>query len=165
MREMTREALLALTPERYLANGYVGLSGQPRPELLTDDAMAAATQLGEAEVAPQELAYLAEALRQVLPLHEGSPHELIDEALEEALEAVGRMIRQDNNEGLVTWAKACAACVWRAADIEALLLHIDAVLRVYAVIVTLPPAGPPEPPPGSSPGGSSSLDGSPSGVA
>ncbi len=142
MREMSREDMLALTPDRYLAAGWIDPSGRPRPELLTDDAVAAATQLQQGEVSPQELAYLLEALRQIMPLHDGAPRQRIASALEEALETVGRMIRQQNNEGLVRWALACAMTVRQTEDIDAMLRHMEAVLRHYAVLATLPPSEP-----------------------
>jgi hypothetical protein len=142
MREMTREEMLALTPDHYLASGFLDPSGAPRQDLLTDDAVAAATQLHAAEVSPQEFAYLLETLRQILPLHAGTPRRRIAGALDEAIETVGRMIRQPNNEGLVGWALACAMMVRRAEDIDALLRHMQAVLRQYAVLATLPPPEP-----------------------
>ncbi|HEX5328066.1 MAG TPA: hypothetical protein VFW75_15475 [Acetobacteraceae bacterium] len=138
MREMSREELLALTPDRYLSMGFLDRSGQPRPELLTETATAAATQLRAAELAPQEFAYTLEALRQLLPLQDGTPRERITTALEEALATVGRMIRQPNNEGLVKWARDCAAQVTRTEDVDALLAHMQAVLRQYSVLATLP---------------------------
>ena len=135
-----KDELLALTPARYLAGGFTDPAGRPRPELRSTYATAAATQLLRAELAPQELAFTFEALRQLLPLHgEGPAPRRVAEALEEALSTVARMIRQPNNQGLVTWSRDCAASIKKVADIEVLLDHMHAVLRQYAVLASLPP--------------------------
>ena len=48
------------------------------------------------------------------------------------------MTRQTNNEGLVRWLDECVAAIRRPEDIDALLLHIQAVLRLYTVIAAIP---------------------------
>jgi hypothetical protein len=135
MREYSRQELLALTPSRYLADGFVDKNGKPRPELQTGYATAAATQLGAADLSPQELQFTYEALRQSLALQEGSPQEQVQAAMEEALETVRGMIQQPNNPGLTQWLKECAAMVKTQADLDAFLAHILAVLRLYTVLV------------------------------
>jgi hypothetical protein len=141
---MTREVLLALTPARYLANGFLQPDGTPRAELRTDWATAAATQLLAAEAAPQELAFTVEALRAVLPLHdEGPPDERATEAVDEALDVVAGLIRQDNNGGIVTWLRGCAAQVRQPDDLAALLLHVESVLKLYGLLASL--SQPPSP--------------------
>ncbi len=135
MRAYSREELLALTPARYLADGFVEASGKPRPELQSGYATAAATQLRAADLAPQELQFTYEALRQSLALQEGSPQERIQAAVEEALETVRGMIQQPNNPGLVKWIKECAAMVKTQPDLDAFLAHILAVLKLYTVLV------------------------------
>jgi hypothetical protein len=142
MRNYTRDELLALTPEHYLAGGYLDDNGQPQRELATDYATAAATQLLTAELPAQELAFTYEALRFVLPNHDGPPGEQARAAVTEALETVTRMTRQTNNEGLVRWLDTCVAAIRRPADIDALLLHIQAVLRLYTAIAAIPEADP-----------------------
>jgi len=150
MRAYGKDELLALTPARYLAGGYTDADGRPRPELLTSYATAAATQLLRAELAPQEFAFTFEALRQLLPMNaDGAPRQRVEAALAEALTTVGRMIRQPNNEGLVSWSRECAAGIRQAGDIDLLLDHMQAVLRHYTVLASLPP--PDAPSPGSSP--------------
>jgi hypothetical protein len=139
MREYSRKDLLALTPGKYLAKGFTDAKGKPKPELQTDYATAAATQLLAGKVSAQELAFVYEALRQTLPLHKGSPPEKIQPALEEALEIVRGMIQQPNNPALVKWIGACAAAVKRPQDINALVDHIQAALRQYtAILISMP---------------------------
>jgi hypothetical protein len=135
MREYTREELLALTPAKYLAKGFVDGRGRPKPELQSEYATAAATQLLAGQLSPQELVFTFEALRQSLPLHSGAPPKRIKAALDEALETVRGLIRQPNNPALDKWINACAAAVKKPADIDAFLAHLQAVLRLYSVFV------------------------------
>src|SRR5207244_10125624 len=110
MKEYTRDELLALTPARYLADGFVD-GGKPRPELQSTYATAAAQQLLAADRSPQEFAFTYEALKQSLPLHDGPAPQRIRATLDEALETVRGMIRQPNNPGLTKWLNECAALV------------------------------------------------------
>ena len=135
MRDYSRTELLALTPARYLKDGFFDGKGKPKPGLQGIYATAAATQLLAAELAPQELGFTCEALKQTLALQSGPAPQRIRAALEEALETVRGMIRQPNNPGLKKWINECAALVKTPADIEAFLLHCLAVLRQYNVIV------------------------------
>jgi hypothetical protein len=141
MRTYTREELLALTPKVYLSDGYLGRTGRPHPELAADFATAAAAQLRLAKLSPQELAFTYEAVRLTLAQQEGSATERARAGVREALETVMRMIRQTNNEGLSKWLDACVAAVRRPEDIDALLQHMRAVLRLYTVMASLPDGG------------------------
>ena len=138
MRTYTRDELLALTPDRYLAAGYRDAAGLTLGELSGDFAMAAATQLKAAEASAQELAFTHEALKQVLALHDGRTPGRVREALDEALGVVAAMIRQPNNPGLVRWLRGLADFVRRAEDIDDMMAHILAVVRLYGVIAALP---------------------------
>src|SRR6185369_11807580 len=103
IRDYTRAELLALTPGKYLANGFVDKKGKPVPELQNTYATAASTQLLAGDLSPQELAFTYEALKQTLSLHEGAPDKKAKAALDEALETVRGMIKQPNNPGLTKW--------------------------------------------------------------
>lgn len=139
MQEYSRAELLTLKPERYLADGFLDGAGRPRRELQSDFATAAATQLLGAQLAPQEFSFTNEALRLAIQQQDRKdPLERTVAALDEALEVVGRMIRQPNNEGLEEWLEACAAHVSKPADIEALLEHVQATMRQYAMFASLP---------------------------
>jgi hypothetical protein len=140
MRSYTREELLALTPRRYLADGYLNAAGQPRSELSSDYATAAANQLMVAQLPAQELTFTFEALRAVLPMHDGPPRERARAAVDEALTVVTQMTRQTNNEGLVRWLDECVAAIRRPEDIDAMLSHMQAVLRLYTVMAAIPVA-------------------------
>jgi hypothetical protein len=159
MHGYTRDELLALTPSRYLADGYYDASGQWRGELASDYATAAATQLFVAELPAQELAFTFQALRLILPQHEGPPRDRANAALDEALETVTRMTRQTNNEGLVLWLRDCVTNIRKPEDIDALLRHMQAVLRLYTVIAAIPE------PPDASPDGASRDGASPDGAS
>ena len=138
MQEHSRGDLVALGPDRYLADGFHDASGAPRPELRGLYATAACTQLLDAELAPQELGFTFEALRLLLPQHdEGSPTVRLVAATREALETVARSIQQRNNRGLVTWLDACIRHVRTDADLDAFLDHMRAVTRQYALLAAL----------------------------
>jgi hypothetical protein len=134
MRDYTREELLQLTPEIYLAAGYVDAAGALRPEFLTDFATAAANQLVLAELSPQELALTYEGIRQILPQHDGDPAARLHAATEEALAVVARAIQQPNNEGMVDWLSKCASIVETAAELDGFMAHLQAVMRLYGLL-------------------------------
>ncbi len=134
----TRDELLALTPARYLADGYLDEAGHPRSGLTGDFATAATTRLLAADMPVQELAFTFEAWRLLLQGQEGAPAGQARAALDEALATVVRMIRQPNNKGLVTWLGECVAAIRQPGDIDALLLHMRSVLRLATVIASLP---------------------------
>jgi len=148
MRDVSREELLQLTPDKYLAEGYFSEAGAPRPELRDEFALAAATQFMQAELSPQELGLTLEGIRQVLPLHEeADAYDRLYAALQEATELVARMIRQPNNEVLRQWLYDCAAAVADEKDIGAFLDHVAAVNRRYGVMAALLESDAPETPP------------------
>lgn len=137
MQSYTRNDLLALTSEQYLANGYTGPDGAMRPEFNSDYATAASTQFLESGLSPQELSLTAEAVRQILPLHEGSPGERARATADEALGLVANAIKQPNNEVLARWLNACAAAVHSEADLQAFLAHLLATERLYGLVADL----------------------------
>lgn len=144
MHARTRDELLALTPDRYLREGYLDREGTLRPALLADYATAAATQLMAAEASPQELSLTLEGVRQLLPLQDGDADgnaaaARLDAALDEALEVTSSAIQQPNNEGLAEWISACADGVRTEADLEAFLEHVEAVLRQHALLAAMLP--------------------------
>ncbi len=139
LHDYSRSDLLALTPEHYLADGYRNAAGTIRPELTGEYATAAATQLLDAEASPQEVSLTAEAIRQILPLHMASSRDRLVASLEEALALVARTLQKGNNEGLVNWLIGCAAAVGRQADLDAFLVHLQAVERQYAIVAALQP--------------------------
>jgi hypothetical protein len=136
MRDYTRDELLKLTPAVYLADGYLGTdNGKLRREFLGDFATAAATQLLAAGLSPQELAFTVEGIRQILPMHEGPPPDRLRATVEEALLVVARAIRQPSNEGMVKWLSECASVVETPAELDGFIAHIQAVMRLYALLV------------------------------
>jgi hypothetical protein len=134
-RDYSRKELLELSASRYLGKGFVDSRGKALPELQTTFATAAATQFGESQLSPQELAFTFEALKQALPLYTDTPSARTKSAIAEALEVVRGMIKQPNNARLVQWLSECSAAVKSEVDIVALVEHFMAVLRQYTVIV------------------------------
>ena len=135
--ELDRSDLLRLTPSEYLEQGYRDHLGGLRPELQGTFATAAAVQLEEAETSPQELGATLEALRQVLPWHDGPAPERLQDAVTEALGLVSSLYQQENNKGIVEWLGQCVERVKTPADIDAFLDHFTAVVRQYAVIIAV----------------------------
>lgn len=142
MREYSRTELLELTPDRYLAAGYLDGAGAPRPELHSDFATASCTQLMVAEAAPQEVALTVEALGQLLPLCKGTPGARALDAADQALQTVAGAIRQNSNAGLSLWVRACAARVGSETDLAAFVAHLRAVERLYILMVACLPDAP-----------------------
>ena len=134
MREFTRQQWLELRPAIYLAEGYIGPDGALRPDFLGDYATAAANQLIAAELSPQELGLTYEGLRQLLPVHPGSPQQSLLGAFEETLLVVARAIRQENNGGLVNWLSECASVVTSQAELDGFMAHVRAVMRLYTIM-------------------------------
>lgn len=137
MQDLTRADLLRMTPARYLKVGYVTDAGKPRALLRTAFAAAASTQLLAAGVAPQELAFTAEALRQLLPQCQGAPSVRLAAAMARAQPIVERMIGQAANPGLHAWLNGCAAPVATASDLDAFLAHLQAVQFQYGMLAGL----------------------------
>lgn len=140
MGTTTRDLLLRLTPEVYLARGYLDANGSLHRLLKGEVATAVAMQLLQAELSPQEFGLTVEGLRQLLPLHEEpTVPERLHATLQEAVEVVARMIQQPNNGGLLQWISACATAVTNEAELGGFMEHLDAVNRHYAVLVASSP--------------------------
>lgn len=139
MQDLTRTDLLQITPARYLKAGYVTGGGKPRALLTSIFATAVGTQLLEAELAPQELAYTAEAIRQLLPVCAGAPGPRLASAIRQSRPVLQRMLGQSCNQGLATWLDACAGRVIETADLVAFLAHLLAVQRQYALMASITP--------------------------
>ena len=133
MRELDRDGMLALTPDIYLAEGFFGADGKPRPELLTDYAAAAVAQLHAADAAPQEVGFTIAGIGELLALSaEEDPGDRLWSCLDEASTTVASIIQQPNNTGLRRWLYACAEAVGDENDLDAFMAHIEAVDRIYA---------------------------------
>ena len=139
MKESSRQDMLALTPDRYLAAGWQNGAGKPLAALSGEFATAAATQLLQGGLAPQELAFLQAALEQLLPMQKGAPHDRAQAALADALQTTARMIRQANNPALSEWAQACAVHVQTESDLAAFLDHLRSVRQLYGLLASMQP--------------------------
>ena len=139
MREFTRDEWMELRPDIYLADGYLDADGALRADFFADYATAAATQLMAEDLSPQELALTFEGIRQLLPLQEGAPADRLDGAIDETLLVVARATGQENNGGLVRWIDDCAEAVTTAEELDGFLAHVQAVMRLYGVLVASQP--------------------------
>lgn len=137
MQSYTREDLLELTPDVYLADGWLAADGTMRRELTGTLAIATCTRFLVAELSPQEFALTAEAVRQILALETGSAAERARKATAEALVLIANSIRQPNNEVKARWFLQCADAVHSWPELEAYLAHILAVERQYNLVASL----------------------------
>lgn len=139
MRDLTREDLLRMTPDRYLASGYMDQDGSPRAELRSEYATAASTQFLMSGLSPQELGLTIEGVRQLLPMCKGRPSDRAIAAAEQSLAVVEGMIHQPVNAGLAPWLRACAARVSTPAELDAFMGHLAAVRHQYGLIAGMQP--------------------------
>ena len=139
MQDLTRADLMRMTPARYLKVGYVSEAGRPRALLQTAFAAAASTQLLAAGLAPQELGFTAEAIRQLLPQCQGAPSVRLAAAMARARPIMERMIGQPPNPGLLGWLEDCAAPVATESDLVAFLAHLQAVQFQYGMLARMQP--------------------------
>lgn len=141
--EPDRTALRALTPDRYLAEGWQAPEGGVRREATGLWATAAAEQLLAADVPAAEVAATYEAFRQVLPYYGAAAAAALDDVRDEALDLVAKLLGQPNHHGLRDWAAACLARVREPQDVEAFMAHFRAVSLQYEVIAGAAAAGVP----------------------
>jgi hypothetical protein len=141
MRNYTREQWLGLTPETYLAGGYLDDKGDPRTDFLGDYVTAATMRLMAEDASAQELAFVFEALQMLLPSYQGTPRRRLVDAMTEAYEVVARAIQRQVDAALVRWLNCCVAAVTTEAELSVFLGHVQAVVRRYSVIAELMPDG------------------------
>jgi hypothetical protein len=128
---ITKDQYLSMTPDRYLAQGFRDGTNKPRPELTSIWATAGATQLED--VPPRQLGTVVAALREVLPLHEGTPAERYHTGCEEAMEVAQGVLLAPVHPKLSQWLASFAPMLRSNSDLDDLLTHVTAVARQHAM--------------------------------
>jgi hypothetical protein len=128
---ITKDQYLSMTPDHYLAQGFRDASNKPRPELTLIWATAGATQLED--VPPRQLGTIAAALREVLPLHEGTPTERYGMACQEAMEVTQGVLLAPVHPKLSQWLARFTPVLRSNNDLQDLLTHVTAVARQHAL--------------------------------
>lgn len=135
--DLSRDELLAMTPQRYLAAGWRDGAGRVHAYLGGSCALAACAQLEEAQVSPQELGATLQAFEQVLPYYGADPAPRLSMATQEVLELVAATLGQTTHPGLLAWLQPCILSVRDADDLRAFLLHLRSVVRQYAALMAM----------------------------
>jgi hypothetical protein len=133
--DITPEQLLALTPQRYLAKGWLDANGQPLAPLSSGYALAACQQLLQAQVSPQEVGAVLSAFDILLPLYRDTAHQRLPMVTEDALGSVRSTLGQTNHPGLLAWLEPCVLAVKTEADLAAFMAHLRAVTQQYAALI------------------------------
>jgi hypothetical protein len=128
---ITKDQYLSMTPDHYLAQGFRDSSNAPRPELTSIWATAGATQLQATP--PRQLGTIVAALREVLPLHAGSPAQRYLSACHEAMEVVQGVLLAPVHPKLAQWLTSFTPMLRNDTDLQDLLTHVTAVARQHAL--------------------------------
>jgi hypothetical protein len=126
---MSREDLLALTPDRYLAGGYREPNGVERPQLKSLWALAAAEQLRQAGIHPTDLdPIVARVTTAALDVRGDLPigEQLV--GLERALATGGRPLAP-----IEKLMRGCLKAVRQHADWRPFAHHLGAILNLLAL--------------------------------
>ncbi len=122
---VSREQLLALTPARYLVQGYRDDEGHARAELSTLWPLAAAEQLKAKQVT-------AQALEQAIAKVAQAAHRGATEAkpLKDSVASVAGPAAE--------FVTSCVSAVRAAEDVPVMLQHLNQVLQLVALESVLP---------------------------
>lgn len=133
---LSKTELLALRPLDQLAGyGPVGANGLVRDDLLGPLSSAACLQFERAEVAPQELLTVSEALRQAAEFVDAdTPSARFTAAVEAAFDATVGLLRKDIHPALHAWVYEWRAFVDTQPALEAFLAHMQSVASLYALV-------------------------------
>ncbi len=135
---LTRDELRKLRPSAYLQNhGGFGDPEQSRDGALGNLITAACLTFEDAEVAPQELLTVYEAIKQCLELADGSPIEKINQAVEEGLEITASLLQKKINPAIVAWIRECLPFAKSEEGIAAFVQHLSSLVQQYSLVMSL----------------------------
>ena len=135
-KQLGRDELKQLRPGVHLKprGGFDGVN-QPR-DLAGNFATAACSAFEYAEVAPQELLTVYEALKQCLAISdEKNAAAKVVRSTKEALEVAGSLLSKKINRAIVDWLRECLPLVQTDQGIAAFLQHMTSVVQQYSLIV------------------------------
>lgn len=140
---ITRQELETIRPLGYLEGyGVLNEEGEPRDDLAGVLASAASVQFESAEVAPQELLTVLEALRHTLAAATGSTaHDRFREGVEDAFDVAVSLLQQDVHDAIQDWVYEWQPFIDSEESIGAFLGHLQSVASLYSLAVTRKIAG------------------------
>lgn len=135
---LTRDELRLLRPGKFFKDrGGFGDAEQSRDGSLGNLATSACLTFEEAEVAPQELLTVYEAIKQCLELADGPPAERIRQAVEEAFEITASLLGKKVNSAIVAWIGDCLPFVTTEESIAAFKQHLSSLVQQYTLVMGL----------------------------
>ena len=134
--QLGRDELKQLRPSAHLQPlGGFDNANHPR-DLAGNFATAACIAFEDAEVAPQELLTVYEALKQCLALSdEKNAAAKVVRSTKEALEVAGSLLCKQVNRAVVDWIRECLPLVKTEQGIAAFIQHLTSVVQQYSLIV------------------------------
>jgi hypothetical protein len=136
---LKREQLEQLRPLTHLRGyGCLDDNGEIREDLAGNFATAACIVFEKAELAPQELLTVCEAIKQCLAIvEEDNPARRLEEAVDQALDVAAHLLNKEINDALVDWIYEWFPLIESDRCIDAFMHHLNATTTQYAVIIGL----------------------------
>ena len=133
---ITRKDLEKIRPISYLEGyGLLDEEGKQREDLGGVLASAACVQFEDAQVAPQELLTVYEAIRQSLPLNPApKAFDRFHDAVEQAFDVTVGLLRKDVNRAIADWIYEWQPFMEDDASIAGFLSHLRSVVTTYALV-------------------------------
>jgi hypothetical protein len=133
------DELLRLRPSNFLAErGCLDAAGNPREDLSGNFATAASTTFESAELSPQELQTIYEAIKQCLEIVDDPDRKVkLQQAVDEAFTISADLLGKKINPALVAWIREWIPFIHSEACIAAFMRHLSAVVQQYTLIISL----------------------------
>lgn len=137
--QIEREQLLKLRPSAILKrHGCVDDKGKPRVELRGDLVTAACLVFEDAQLAPQELLTVYEAIKQCLKVADAdNPAKKFQQAANEAFQLTASLLQKEVNAAILDWVREWSQFMDSDACIAAFMSHLSAVVQQYTVTMSL----------------------------
>ena len=137
--QIGRDELMRLRPSVYLQQrGCLDENGEPREDLAGNFATAASVTFENADLSPQELLTVYEAIKQVLDIVDVSDaKKRMQQAVDEALQITADLLGKDINPALVDWIREWLPFIDSEKCIAAFMRHMSAVVQQYTFVMSL----------------------------
>jgi hypothetical protein len=136
---LTKEDLRKLRPSTFFKkHGGFGDPEQSRDGALGNLVTGACLTFEDAEVAPQELLTVYEAIKQCLEMTDAAdPGQKLRQAVDEAFDITATVLGKDVNGAIVDWIRECLPFVKTEEDIAAFLQHLSSLVQQYSLVMSL----------------------------
>ena len=136
---LARDEMQQLRPAIHLqGRGCLDEAGEPRGDLAGNFATAACFTFEDAELAPQELLTVYEAIKQCLELNDATdPAQRIQLAIDEAFEVASGLLGKDVNGAIVDWVQEWIPFITNEKAITAFMQHLSSVSQQYSLVMGL----------------------------